>query len=384
MQYDLGIMSGTSMDGIDVAIIDQAMRLHHWHSQPFPTTIHETLQMVVEADQMGVDDLAVLDQQLGECFAQAALAAIAEAKLSTDAIGLIGSHGQTIRHRPPQTSTSQATPFSLQLGCPSIIAERTGITTVADFRRRDIAAGGQGAPLVPFAHQQLFGQNSHDATAILNIGGIANLTYWQHRYAPLMGFDTGPGNMVMDGLMQHISHGTQPFDRSGQLAAKGIVHHPLLNQWMQHPFIQTKPPKSTGREMFGRAIIQTLLETPNINDADRMATALAFTVETIAQSIEHLPEPPKQWIVCGGGAFNDTFMQQLQQRLTPATVQTSNAFAIPPQAIEAICFALLARATLLGHPNTLKEVTGANHHVCGGHIVPGKNWQQWLQKEPLR
>lgn len=370
--YYIGIMSGTSMDGVDVAIINTDNQLHTLHTHPMPEPLRHDLQQLSSAEQYSVNHIASLDIQLGELFASAALEAIAAAGLSSNDMLAIGSHGQTIRHHPQADDAIPQT-FSWQIGCPSTIAERTGITTVADFRRRDIAAGGEGAPLVPFAHQVLFGHISEQAIAILNIGGIANISYWQHPHAPVTGFDTGPGNMLMDGLIQHITQGKQTFDPHGALAASGNINEALLQQLMQHPFIQKSPPKSTGREDFGSTMLRGIINT-DIPDADKMATALAFTAHSIASSLAHLPEAPLHWIVCGGGTRNACLMNHLKKELSPAHVQTSDEYAIDAQAVEAISFAILAKTALTGEFNTLANVTGARHNVCGGHIIPGDNW----------
>jgi len=316
-----------------------------------------------------------LDKALGHVYADAALSAIKAADLNTTDIAAIGNHGQTIRHHPDRQY-----PFSLQIGCAATLAEQTGITAVSDFRSRDVAAGGQGAPLVPFAHQQLFADPKHN-TVVLNIGGIANIT-WLGSDGSVTGFDTGPGNMLMDGLMQKISHGEQVYDKNGQLAAIGSVNSGLLETLMQHPFMQATPPKSTGREQFGPAMVKQLLSWPDISDADRMATACQFTADSIQHSIQFFPDAPNRWLCCGGGVRNSHLMHLLEKQLVPASVDTTQAAGTPPQAVEAVCFALLARQTLLGAPNTLAAVTGAKRDVCGGQITPGPNWPELLRSLP--
>ncbi len=369
----IGIMSGTSADGIDVAIVrmGKVPELLHFSEHPMPPTLRDAILRLSTPVFGEIDNMGELDKALGHAYADAALAAIRAAGMETADIAAIGNHGQTIRHRPHTQY-----PFSLQIGCAATIAEHTGITTIANFRSRDMAAGGEGAPLVPFAHRQLFFDPEHH-TAILNIGGIANVT-WLGGDGSVSGFDTGPGNMIMDGLMQKISQGEQRFDQNGQLAASGSVHDALLDKLMHHPFLQQPPPKSTGREQFGNDIVDQILAGPDISDADRMATACRFTVASIHLSLQFLPDTPTRWLCCGGGVRNEHLMELLKIQLTPAPVSTTDSAGMPPQAVEAVCFALLARQTLLGQPNTLAAVTGAQRDVCGGQITPGDNWQTLL------
>jgi len=376
-QLLIGIMSGTSADGIDIAIVhvEDKPELLHFAECPMPPKLRIAILHLAEPGFGEIDNMGGLDKALGHVYADAALSAIKAAGLKTTDIAAIGNHGQTIRHRP-----ATHYPFSLQIGCAAIIAEQTGITTISNFRSRDMAAGGQGAPLVPFAHQRLFANPEHN-TVVLNLGGIANIT-WLGADGSVTGFDTGPGNMLMDALMQKISHGEQNFDQNGQMAARGTVNALLLKTLMQHLFIQAPPPKSTGREQFGDEITKQLLNWPDISDADRMATACQFTADSIHHSIHFLPDAPGRWLCCGGGVRNSHLMSLLKKRLTPALVDTTEAAGMPPQAVEAVCFALLAKQTLLGESNTLAAGTGAKRNVCGGQITPGDNWQELLQSMP--
>jgi len=370
-KYLIGIMSGTSADGINVAIIREAgAQLIHFSERPMPAELREPVLRLAEPGLNEIDAMGSLSRSLGESFGRAALEAIEEAGIASQDILAIGSHGQTIRHRPKGYRGGK--PFTLQIGCPSTIAELTGITTISDFRNRDIAAGGEGAPLVPFAHHALFGSPDHPV-AVVNIGGIANITYL-HRDI-VTGFDTGPGNMVMDALMLELSDGRNRYDRDGDLAATGKVCEPLLNELMSHSFLKRSPPKSTGREAFGREIVEKILAWPEIPDSDRVATAAEFTARTIAGSVQHLPAEPESWYICGGGAYNLYLMSRLKKLLHPAPVHSTSEVNILPEAMEAISFALLARETLLGRANTIPAVTGASHPVCGGTITPGDNWQ---------
>ncbi|PCI42752.1 MAG: anhydro-N-acetylmuramic acid kinase [Proteobacteria bacterium] len=372
----IGIMSGTSCDGIDVAIMDvDSHKLIHFSELPIPAELRESCLRIAEPSLDEIDQLGSLDRALGMAFAQAVLTTLKEKDIPTQHVLAIGNHGQTIRHRPQGISGGH--PFTLQIGCAATLAEQTGITVVSDFRSRDIAAGGEGAPLVPFAHQTLFA-NHDGATAILNIGGIANITSL-NADGSIQGFDTGPGNMVMDALMLQLSDGRYAYDKNGDLASTGETCQALLDTLLQHPFIHQKPPKSTGREAFGKDIVDRILAWSDISDAARMATACALTVQSIVKQIIFLKEPPKRWLVCGGGVRNTHLMQTLSHALTPAEVSSTQQYGIPPEAVEAVSFALLAQQTLLGKNNTLAEVTGAHHAVCGGQITPSDNWQQVSQ-----
>jgi len=373
----LGIMSGTSCDGIDVAILRMGNKpeLVSFSEHAMPPELHEPLLRLAAPGINEIDSMGETANRLGRAFADAALTAISHAGLAPSDIAAIGCHGQTIRHRPRARY-----PFSLQIGNPAIIAEATGITTVSDFRSRDMAAGGEGAPLVPFAHRQLFASSEAD-TAVLNIGGIANIT-WLGRDGLNLGFDCGPGNMLMDALMLEMSDGRNGFDENGGLAAAGRACTELLNTLLEHPFIRRRPPKSTGREEFGGDIVARILAWPGLSDADRMATTAAFTVRCIIESVCFLPSPPERWLVCGGGVRNGRLLNLLGEQLAPADVTSTDKAGMPPQAVEAVSFALLARQALLGQCNTLSSVTGARHDVCGGSITPGANWPALLQQLP--
>jgi len=371
----IGIMSGTSVDGIDVAVVRMAEKpeLVCFNEYSMPDELREPVLRLSEPGVDEIDPMGELDRALGSAFANAALRAIEYTGLKTQDIAAIGCHGQTIRHRPRTKH-----PFTMQIGSAAIIAENTGITTVSDFRSRDMAAGGCGAPLVPFAHRQLFGSGNQNI-AIVNIGGIANIT-WLEKNGETIGFDTGPGNMVMDGLVLALTDGRCGYDADGELAARGAVCHALLDQLMQHPFLKRHPPKSTGREDFGQKITDQILAWPDLSDADRIVTACAFTIHGITAAIRFLPNAPDAWLVCGGGARNPYLMRKLSEHLAPASVCTTETAGIPPQAVEAVSFAILAHRTILGQNNILSAVTGASRDVCGGVITPGNNWPELLQQ----
>ncbi len=371
-----GVMSGTSVDGIDVAVGEIGkngdFKLKHYQQHLMPEELREPILRLAEPGVNEIDPMGELDRALGKAISEAVLKTLKKKGIRPDEIIAIGSHGQTIRHRPQEKH-----PFSLQIGCPSTITECTGITTVADFRRRDIAAGGEGAPLTPFIHQILFGEQDNNV-AVLNIGGIANVTLIPAN-GQVLGFDTGPGNMIMDNLILTLSDGRYAYDRNGELAASGNICKQLLEELLDHPYFKRKPPKSTGREDFGRVIVDIILGWQGISDADRMATATELTARTIAESHNFLTAKPESWYACGGGASNTYLMNRLESLLTPAKVFGTDRKGIPTDAVEAVCFAILAWHTLLGKSNTLPEVTGARHAVTTGHIVPGDNWPELLQ-----
>ena len=377
-KYLIGIMSGTSADGINVAIVRESnSQLIDFYELPMPSELREPILRLAQPGLNEIDAMGGLGRTLGEAFADAAQHAIHEAGIAPENVIAIGCHGQTIRHRPKGFEGGK--PFTLQIGCAATIAERTGITTISDFRSRDIAANGEGAPLVPFAHHALLGSPEHPV-AVLNIGGIANITYLHH--ATITGFDTGPGNMVMDALMLAMTDGRHAYDADGDLAASGNIDLSLLDSLLKHPYLKRTPPKSTGRESFGQQVVDKILAAPDISDADRMATAAELTARSISDALQFLPKPPETWYLCGGGAYNLHLVSRLEALLEPASVKNSAELNILPEAMEALCFALLTKNTLLGKANTVPAVTGASHAVIGGQITPGNNWPEtlkWIQ-----
>ena len=371
--YFVGLMSGTSLDGIDAALVElqgNNVRLVAFDTYPLPEKLKEPILRLNVPGYDEIDAMGMLDRALGRAFAEAALAIIEQSNLKPDQITAIGSHGQTIRHRPYGLDNSD--PYTLQIGCAATIAEKTGITTVSDFRSRDIAASGQGAPLVPFVHQQLFAEPDKNV-AVLNIGGIANITYLANS-GEVLGFDTGPGNMVMDGLMQVMTDARFTYDAGGELASMGQVNLDLLNNLLAHDFFKQTPPRSTGREDFGAHIIEQVMGV-DISDADKMATVCELTAQSIVDAIAHLPATPDAWLVCGGGNHNTHLLSRLEALLAPKPVMTTTEVGLLADAVEAVAFAILAKHTLFGEVNTLAAVTGAFQDVCGGQITPGKNWK---------
>ncbi len=363
----LGLMSGTSMDGIDAALVRfpaNNIELIATYSHAWPAPLQQQLQNLATPGDNEVDRLGELDILAADEFASAAQAVLTKANISPSAVAAIGSHGQTIRHRPDAKN-----PFTLQIGDPNRIAEQTGITTVADFRRRDMAAGGEGAPLAPALHSALFSSNEQ-CRCTLNIGGIANITLLPAGQAAVTGFDTGPGNCLLDSwAAQHIR---TPFDKDGAWAATGKVHPTLLKQMLADGYFSRPPPKSTGREYFNLAWLEELTgQHPEITAVDIQATLVALTAQSISNAIKaSTPDCPKL-LVCGGGVHNPVLMAQLQRELPACHVESTRHYGADPDWVEAIAFAWLARQTLLGLAGNLPSVTGARHPVILGGIYQG-------------
>ena len=373
-----GLMSGTSADGVDVAVIDiteKNITLLAFETFPYPAALKKTVFELFQSNKSGVADICHFNFVLGETFAEAVIKLCKKYKIALSSIDLIGSHGQTIYHQPKgRRFGKRIIPSTLQIGEAAVIAERTGITTVSDFRPRDMAASGQGAPLVPFADYVLF-KSTTLSRAVQNIGGIANVTYLPKNCEPknIIAFDTGPGNMVIDRLMQLISKGRQKYDRGGKTAARGTVNKAMLNELMKHPFFKLSPPKSTGREQFGWDYCDKLYKKTfkkHLSKEDILATATAFTAQSIADSYKRfLPAIPDEVILCGGGSHNKTLIKMLKQNLSKAIIRTSDEFGISSDAKEAISFAILAYNTIKGIPNNVPSATGANRQLILGKIT---------------
>lgn len=377
-------MSGTSADGIDAVVAEiaagasgrRASLIAHVH-QDFSPALRQRL---LAASLHGtVAEICELNFLLGEHFARAALAVVKRARLQPAQIIAIGSHGQTVHHLP-----NARTPSTLQIGEPAVIAERTGITTVADFRVRDMAAGGQGAPLVPFADWVLF-TDPVRPRIIQNIGGIGNLTFLPPRakLSEVIAFDTGPGNMIIDATVAALSGGKLTYDRDGRWAARGKTSEKLLADCLAHPFLKRRPPKTTGREEFGEMFLKRMFAQARalrLADADIVATATEFTAASIADAYRCflLPKlPARQFegihiVIGGGGVRNATLMRMLQDRAGFGTVCGHEDFGIDSSAKEPLAFALLAHETLSGRPSNVPSATGARRAVVLGKVIQGK------------
>ncbi|WP_312315974.1 anhydro-N-acetylmuramic acid kinase [Stenotrophomonas sp.] len=362
----LGLMSGTSADGIDAALVqfptEGGCRFVHGHTHAWDPALRAELIALGEGGGLdSLDTLGRIDAQIGLSFAAAALALLEASDVDRAQVRAIGSHGQTVRHRPLADPA-----FTLQLGDANRIAEATGITTVADFRRRDVAAGGQGAPLMPAFHLAMLGPSEEDR-AILNLGGIANLTLIPRGGVP-RGFDTGPANALMDAWCQR--HRGVPFDADGAFAASGQVDDTLLAQWLAELWFALPPPKSTGREQFHLEWALAALGQRALAPADVQATLLELTAATVADALlAHLPEA-RRVLVCGGGVRNLQLLRRLSARLPGVVVESSAAHGLDPDYMEAMGFAWLAQQTLDGLAGNLPSVTGAKGPRILGAIHP--------------
>jgi anhydro-N-acetylmuramic acid kinase len=375
----VGLMSGTSVDGVDVAIVDIAKRkvkLRAFEMFAYPLALRKGILGLCRPESARLDDICHYNFVLGEVFADAVVKLCSRSGITLSSIDLIGSHGQTIYHNPRGRRFGRKVIGStLQIGEPSVIAQRTGITTVADFRPRDMAAGGQGAPLVPFADYVLFSHNRLNR-AVQNIGGIANVTFLPagRKSDKTVAFDSGPGNMVIDGVMRLATGGKRNFDRNGKMAASGKVDKTLLSDILRHPFLRRRPPKSTGREQFGEAFVEGIYRPAikkGLSDADIVATVTAFTARTIAQAYRRfLPTMPDEVILCGGGARNYTLVEMLRSELPDVKMLSTDDFGIDADAKEAVSFAILAWATIKEMPDNVPGATGADKPVVLGKIVP--------------
>jgi anhydro-N-acetylmuramic acid kinase len=360
----LGLISGTSADGIDVALasFEPQPRLHAALTHPYPDELRLRILALAQGDgRIALDELGALDVEIARNFANAALALLRKADVVPAEIAALGSHGQTMRHRP-----LGATPYTLQLGDPNIIAEATGITTVADFRRRDLAAGGQGAPLAPAFHAAML-TRTQATRVVLNLGGIANITIIPaDAKASLRGFDTGPASCLLDAWTQF--HLGQSFDNGGAFAASGKIDQVLLTRLLSDSYFTLAPPKSTGREVFHLAWLQQHLRGLILAPADIQATLIALTARSIADAVRAHAPGAREVLACGGGVHNPTLMAAIASALAPASVASTATLGIDPDFVEAMLFAWLARERLAGRAaENVHTVTGARGaRVLGG------------------
>jgi len=375
----VGLMSGTSADGVDAAVCDVGPRgaaLLAFETFPYPPSLRAGLFRLFDPASARVDGLCSLNVAVGEAFAEAVVRLAGRAGIPLRSIDLIGSHGQTVWHDPRgRRLGGRKVRSTLQIGEPSVIAERTGITTVADFRPRDMAAGGQGAPLVPLADWLLF-RHSRRSRAVQNIGGIANVTHLPAGAGlkAVRAFDTGPGNMMIDRLAERVTGGRLHYDAGGKLAGAGTVNRKLLREWMRHPFLRRRPPKTTGREEFGAAFADAAYrkaKSLGLRGADLLATATAFTAESIADAYRRYLGEVDEAILCGGGARNPVLVGMLREALGSAQVILMDALGLNADAKEAVSFAVLAYWTVRGLPGNVPSATGAARAVVLGKIVPG-------------
>lgn len=383
----IGLMSGTSLDGIDVADVaiedkpgdrKTAIRLLNFATVPFGSTLRAAIVDALPPNLGTCPGVCELNYAVGEAFADALLRSARNWGIDLSDVDVIGSHGHTLFHAPQAGAT-------LQVGESAVIAARTGVTCVADFRAGDIAAGGLGAPLVPFVDRLLFGSDSEFRVA-LNIGGIANVTLLPRGGAAedVRAFDTGPGNMVVDECVRFATQGARAFDDDGRMAARGAADERLLNELLSHPFFAEPPPKTTGRESFGLDYARQVWESGlarGLDPDDIIATVTALTARTIAAAV---PDGCELLIASGGGAHNGAMIGMLRAELARSGKATqlarSDAHGIPIDAKEAIAFAMLACEAIRGRTNHLRKCTGARHDAILGKVSPGRNFQSLMNK----
>jgi len=351
----IGIMSGTSLDGIDTALVEidnNQVRLLDSYDHPIPDSLKQRILDVSLGQQTSLPEIGQIDHLLGKLYAQAVHALLDKSGHKASDITAIGNHGQTVFHQP-----AGQTPFTIQLGDANIIAALTQIDTVADFRRKDIALGGQGAPLVPAFHQSLF-QSQGSTVVVLNIGGIANLSVLRPQQA-VIGYDTGPGNMLMDAWC-HLHEG-KAFDKDAQLASKGNIDQALLSELLKEPYLALSAPKSTGRELFNLPWLETIVSRYSTSVADVQRTLCEYTAQTIANEVSKfkLGDNP-ELLTCGGGAHNPLLMQRLAELLPEWQVMPTDDKGVDSNNMEAMAFAWLAYRRIHNQPSNLPEVTGAS------------------------
>lgn len=384
-RYAIGLMSGTSLDGIDAACCkitgegneptDYEVSVESFHTEPYDDDLRNRLVELCDDETGTVDSVCRMNVALGELFADAATAAREAATLAPDEIDAIGSHGQTVWHVPEPESlpgSDRRSRSTLQIGDGSVIAQRTGIPTVSDFRTADLAVGGHGAPLAPFFDLAVLSDDA-EARALQNLGGIGNCTLLPP--APdrddAVAFDTGPGNMVIDAVVELLTDGARTYDEDGQIAARGTVDDGLVDSFLDDPYFAASPPKTTGRERFGHDYAREFVAAGRkhgADDADLVASATALTARSIADAYERFADPyPDRIVVSGGGANNPTLLSMLDD-LARSPVARLDEFGIDPDAKEAALFALLAVTTLDGVPNTVPAATGADRAVTLGKL----------------
>jgi len=386
-----GLGGGASVDGVDAALCELAggtsapfeAKLLAYHDEPYSQDMRERILAVAEGEPIKADDLCRLNFRVGQAFARAGRNLLEKAARKREDLDLVGFHGQTLSHLPPRVEVGMQTSLmvrrgsTFQLGEPAMIAELLGVPVVANFRVRDIAAGGQGGPLGPYVDYLMFSHPERTRAAV-NIGGITTVTYLPKGGRPedTLAFDSGPGSMIIDGLVQLMTLGKQRYDKGGALGRQGQVDGYVLGELLKHPYLQRPPPKSTGREEFGSAYARYLYEwgiQRGVRPTDVLCTATAFTAITLADAVKRflLPKGPiEEIIVSGGGALNDLLMSRLHKEFDPNPITTSDQFGIPAKAKEAFVFAVLARETVQGRPGNLPSATGAEGLRVLGQIIP--------------
>jgi anhydro-N-acetylmuramic acid kinase len=387
----IGIMSGTSLDGVDATLVriltredgsTESLDLVKHSYIPYSDEMRSLVSRLCSVETARVDDLVYAHYGLSEWYAAATELVLREAGIPASAVDAVSMHGQTVWHAPitrdfPGPGGNCKVKGTLQLGSSAVVSERTGIPVISDLRARDMAAGGEGAPLAPYIDAILFGSRT-EGRIVQNIGGIGNATVVPAGASSsgILAFDTGPGNMIIDGLVRLESGGKTGYDEGGGIAATGKVSEALVEELMRDPYFSRRPPKSTGREIYGAAFAEAFMRDARgrgLSFADAVATATAFTAESIARAYRDfvLPSTPiARVVVCGGGAFNATLLAMLASRLGGGiAVETGSALGVPDQAREAMAFALLGHESLMGRPSNLPAVTGARRAVILGTIT---------------
>jgi anhydro-N-acetylmuramic acid kinase len=378
----VGLMSGTSMDGIDAALVrisgpgdNPRVRMLAFLKSTYPPDLRQRILRIATGKPTSSGEISQLNFLLGELFAEAALRVCRKGRVPPTQLAVIGSHGQTIYHQGfPRLESGRRVASTFQIAEPAVIAARTGVPVVADFRPADMAAGGQGAPLVPLVDYLLL-RRPRQGTVALNLGGIANITVIPANAKPqeVFGFDTGPGNMVIDSLVRHFTRGRKTYDAGGQQATRGKVIEALLAEILRHTFFRRPPPKSAGREQFGQEFVEKyFLRHRGARPEDLLRTATELTARTIADALERFVFPRAQvhrLIVSGGGAHNQFLVRRIRELLPQVSVDLSARYGPPVDAKEAIAFAVLADRTMHGLPGNLPAVTGARKAVVLGKIV---------------
>jgi anhydro-N-acetylmuramic acid kinase len=379
----IGLMSGTSMDAIDAALLQierdgdtLELLLKTFIMVPFQRQLRERIDLLLPPHSGSTSDVCEMQVLLGEAFANAARQVAADSHIPLAQIDVIASHGQTVYHQVAPGKTRS----TLQLAAPAVIAERTGCTVAADFRPRDIAAGGQGAPLVPYLDLLLFG-GDQVRRAVQNIGGIGNVTYID-RSGTALAFDTGPGNVLIDEAVRLLTNGAMGYDHNGRMAAAGTIHEELLDQWMAHPFFAVPPPRSTGRELFGVAEAQRMVAEARefgVGATSIITTLTALTAWSIANAYRQYCGGIDEIVLSGGGTRNPTLTRMIAAAMPEARIRVLDEIGLDADAKEAVAFGVLGYASLHGYPNSLPGATGATHATVLGSLTPGKNYRQLLQ-----
>lgn len=361
----IGLMSGTSNDGVDAALVNfsNGFTCLETHYEPYPADLRARLQQLVAQRSADFTQLLTADNDVAIVHSLAVKKLLHKANRSADRIVALGFHGQTLFHQP-----DPASPNSLQIGNPSLLAQRTNITTVSDFRRRDMATGGQGAPFAPALHGYLFRDNGVDRV-VVNLGGIANITVLPaDRNQPILGFDSGPASCLLDEWFAQHQQGQ--FDNNGEWARSGVPDEHLLQSLLADPYFSLTPPKSTGREYFNLAWVRQTLPLSSLASEDVQATLLALTATSVANAIADCAPKTKEVYICGGGANNAYLLEVLQMKLPGRKLASTQALGLHPDWVEACAFAWFARQTVNKQPLGLKSVTGASQDVIAGAIYP--------------